>query len=343
MLRNPLLTEGYVCNRPPPANLVDADVPLFQNDFQNHLPDTRLKTLRHVEISTKGHIFKRMWMLEDAFVVPQHRSRGVFVRGTLHALKTRGRPDRIKQGTWVSDNWSAEYYHWLCDALPRLYLAWQRDPDLSLLLPASHAGRPYIASTIKAIGINSPIVLAADRATRVETLHIPGHTAHTGNVNEVVIRRVADAVTAKYGSTFDPGTRAERRIYISRGLAPRRRISNESAVLDVLGRHGFETFQFEALEFEEQVRLMSQARYLVSNHGAGLANLMFMPRGGSVLELRKAGDTIHNCFYNLAVAMGVTYYYQTCAAVNPDEPVWSADLTADPDKLDRELQGMLAR
>ena len=342
MQYNPILSESYLCRRPPPANLADADLPLFENDYQYQAPETHRKTLRNVEISTQGRIFKHMWMLEESFVVPQHRSRGVVVRGTLHALKSRGRPDALDEGTWVADNWSAEYYHWLCDALPRLYLARQHDPRLTVLLPASHSGRPYIAATIEAFGIKPPLYLAPDRSTRVKTLHLPTHTALTGHVNEPVIRQVADVVTAAYGAPRGGDHPADRRVYLSRGLAPRRRITNEADVLPVLERHGFETFHFEQMDFKAQVRLMSQTRYLVSNHGAGLANLMFMPRGGAVLELRKAGDTIHNCFYNLAAAMGVTYFYQQCPPVDPAEPVWSANLVADPGKLDQELQGMLA-
>ena len=46
---------------------------------------------------------------------------------------------------------------------------------------------------------------------------------------------------------------------------------------------GFETVYTEELSFAEQVRLFSETRCLVSIHGAGLTNLMFMPPGGHML------------------------------------------------------------
>jgi hypothetical protein len=45
----------------------------------------------------------------------------------------------------------------------------------------------------------------------------------------------------------------------------------------------FQTIYAEDLSFEQQVKICSRARHLVSNHGAGLTNMLFMPQGASVL------------------------------------------------------------
>lgn len=65
----------------------------------------------------------------------------------------------------------------------------------------------------------------------------------------------------------------------------------------------------EELSFEEQLKLMSQTRILISNHGAGLTNMIFMPNNGIVFELKGTANTINNCFFKLADALGLKYYY----------------------------------
>src|ERR1035437_4173888 len=59
--------------------------------------------------------------------------------------------------------------------------------------------------------------------------------------------------------------------------------------------------------FEDQVAILSKARYVASNHGAGLTNMLFMRPGGRVLELRREGDAHNNCFFTLASALKLDY------------------------------------
>ncbi len=126
------------------------------------------------------------------------------------------------------------------------------------------------------------------------------------------------------------------KIYISRRHAGKRRIVNEDEVCDVLRSFGFETICTEELSFEQQIRVCSRARYIVSNHGAGLTNTLFMKDGGNVLELRHETDRISNCYFTLSSALNLNYFYQTCAPVNDAHP-HTADLIVDPKELTDNL------
>lgn len=54
---------------------------------------------------------------------------------------------------------------------------------------------------------------------------------------------------------------------------------------------GFETVYAEDLSFDEQRNLFFETKILVTPHGAGLTNVLFMQPGTKVLELKKAsGD-----------------------------------------------------
>ena len=80
-------------------------------------------------------------------------------------------------------------------------------------------------------------------------------------------------------------------IYISRRKARGRFILNEEALEAMLAEFEAESVCLEDFSFKEQVTLMQRTRLLISIHGAGLTNMMFMQEGGTVIEIlpRKNG------------------------------------------------------
>ena len=79
-------------------------------------------------------------------------------------------------------------------------------------------------------------------------------------------------------------TGGDRRLLVSRADVNARRVLNEDEVFGRLEPHGFERVTPGRLPLAEQVALFSQAQIVVGTHGAGLANIVFMPEGGSVIE-----------------------------------------------------------
>jgi capsular polysaccharide biosynthesis protein len=80
---------------------------------------------------------------------------------------------------------------------------------------------------------------------------------------------------------------------------------------------------------------------VVANHGAGLANMLFLSEKSSVFELRKFGDSHSNCYFILASALDLKYYYQACQAENPAEDAGLADVFVDLKLFKRNLEVML--
>lgn len=98
-----------------------------------------------------------------------------------------------------------------------------------------------------------------------------------------------------------PGARG-RRLYISRA-GSRRAIENEAEVLDALAPFGVEVHRLETYAFSQQVRLFAEAELVCGPHGAGFANMIFMPPGSAVVEAMPAG-TSAALFVRLAPAVG---------------------------------------
>ena len=126
------------------------------------------------------------------------------------------------------------------------------------------------------------------------------------------------------------------KIYISRAKAPKRKILNEEEIISILVSLGFEIIYMEDLDFFSQVKLMSECKYLVSLHGAGLTNELYLPETAKVFEIRHPKDKLNNCYYLLATALSLKYYYflgdsfeddPHCANITIDIPSFSESIT----------------
>jgi capsular polysaccharide biosynthesis protein len=80
----------------------------------------------------------------------------------------------------------------------------------------------------------------------------------------------------------------------------------QAEVVSFLTRFGFRTVHLEGLPFLDQVEMFSRAEVVAGTHGAGLANIVFCPPCGRVLELMPP-RYCHPVYYNLACRAGLDY------------------------------------
>jgi capsular polysaccharide biosynthesis protein len=113
-------------------------------------------------------------------------------------------------------------------------------------------------------------------------------------------------------------------------------------VIELLENYGFQIINAEDCSLEEQVKLASATRCFISNHGAGLTNILFMNPGANVLELRHRADKTNNCYFSLASAAGLNYFYQTCEPAVAGEDPHTADLLVDIETLKRNVEEIVS-
>ena len=79
-------------------------------------------------------------------------------------------------------------------------------------------------------------------------------------------------------------TPALKRIYISR-RASRRSPKNEVEIEEFFQSHNFEIMHLEEFDLVDEIRMMSGVSFIAGVHGAGLANLIWMPRESKILDI----------------------------------------------------------
>ena len=62
-----------------------------------------------------------------------------------------------------------------------------------------------------------------------------------------------------------------------------------------------------------------------------------MGQGKLADELRKKGDKLNNCYFSLASALNLKYFYQTCVADNPGASTQKSNLIVNIDQLKYNL------
>jgi hypothetical protein len=316
-----LLLES-VARRKLPVNFREGERELFSHELERAIPKTSLLELRNVSVSDDGILFKRGRMLPVSFAFPFNRTiwkkRAVlkFLAGN-YILKKRKQFER--EAVWIVDDWSHGYFHWLTDALTRLL--------------------KFVRPSLEPFGVRHLEFIESNEVLICKNLVVPTQTAPSGHYHEDTIRAVGKLLTDFYGNPAEADR--EDRLYVSRSRARMRKILNEAELLDILRESGFKIMYAEDVSFEQQVKIASTARYLISNHGAGLTNMLFMRAGSSVLELRHNTDRINNCYFTLASALNHKYFYQTCAPENPDEDAHTANLLVDIGTLRENLKLML--
>jgi Glycosyltransferase 61 len=317
-----------------PKNLRPGDLDLFRGDLQWSSPAIPLLHLDDVLIFPDGLILRHGRPVAGSSVAPGPRRAA---QRTLKSLVNCRLPRRRfdEHVFWITDNWSHNYFHWLTDALPRLFAIRDRVADIQLLLPARFQNLSFVEPSLRPFRVGRVVFMKPKESWICSRVTMPAHTAVTGNYNEEVIRAVGQALVTKYAG--DSMADRQGRIYISRQRALRRRIVNEQEIISILRDFDFTTVCPEDYSFEEQVKIFSSARLLISNHGAGLTNMLFMPEGGRVLELRRERDRRNNCFFALASALKLEYFYQLGASGPPTMNPRSRPVVVDGPAVRRTL------
>jgi hypothetical protein len=229
------------------------------------------------------------------------------------------------------------YFHWWADTLPRLAVAEAADIRyFQVIVPQEM--EDWQRESLDRVGVTAdrqePF---GDDHWRVESLLLPSLLGYSGMMRPWA----ADWLRRRIGLPKPAARR--RRIYLRRTKAGYRRVANEADLIPVLEKYKFEFFETQGMSLGEQMKLFSGAECVVSIHGAGLANLLFAPPGGKVIEfMSPIPEYANSCYYSLCAAAGHTYGYilgehKIADLQKRTAGRWKIDLWVDPEKLQRLL------
>jgi capsular polysaccharide biosynthesis protein len=306
-------------HRNAPVNFKSGDAALFSAEWTKEIDEISIVEKPHVAVGESLTFYNGKFpdtLLND--LNPKYSSPSFFGK-IITTLKERVLYSSLRlddEIVWIIDEWSSGYYHWMMEALARLTVAKmnaQGKKSIIVALPESFKAIRFVAETLSFFGATL-FYLKPNTLHEIGKIVFPTAITPIGNFNPLVL---AD-LKSFFLTPVSPPARASNRIYISRGKAKRRKLLNEDEILDILKEHDFKIYHFEELSFAEQLELSRNAECMMSLHGAGLTNMLFMPTESSVIELRRKGDSQANCYFSMANALGLRYFYFECENSTPD-------------------------
>jgi len=262
--------------------------------------------------------------LVDSVRTPRLLSQTGLLADAELAIGDLPEPARRAESVVLVGNAQGEnHFHWLFESLARIGI-------LRQALESEPQGARYLVPDLSEAQVESMRFAGVerDRLLTVEEPFVQFRRLYVPSRGIERIHRFSRAAVA-FLQGLHGGGRPWRRVYLTRRGARRRRIVNEAKLMWALSRCGFEEVAPEGLTFAQQLRLFSETATLVAPHGAGLANMVFMPRGGSVLELQPegqnaAGRVMYRCLAALAghrygVYVGAGAAGREAIQIEPDE------------------------
>jgi len=288
--------------------------------------------LKNVFLTRSGIGLKRLRLIEET--IHQYKGkRNHFWKYALYQFLFK-RSIKLRGKYFVIHNhWCPGYYHWITEALPRLLHIKDEVANRTLVLPESF--RNLLYDSIKPFFQGKIYWIPQHRNLVIENLLIPQNPPFSGVYDSTIfygLRETFRTVCAQRNNTLTAG----RRIYVSRSKAARRKVFNETEVTGLLERNGFTTINFEDYSFWQQVAIMKEASCIVSIHGAGLTNVLFMKEGCHVIELQKnpigreKPDVLYKDFSEM---LKLNYRVQFCEAMQRGLSLQDADIIVDLQQL----------
>jgi capsular polysaccharide biosynthesis protein len=211
---------------------------------------------------------------------------------TLAALRAGRTPPgtvALPRALHARDIGEGGYFHWLTSVMPRLMLGTRQveaGPMPILVEPWQGFGQEWLALALGDAGL---VRRCEGRCFVVGELFYPGpaqlghsHYARNPALIRLFRARLGEIPALAAAGGDAPGGPL---IYVSRGDAPVRRVTNEAEVVQGLAALGFQAVSLTGMSIVEQVRLFRGAKAIVGPHGAGLANVILSEQGTRLVEI----------------------------------------------------------
>lgn len=185
----------------------------------------------------------------------------------------------------VHERKNYSYFHWIFETLPKFIYLKNNKSDIDFDKIYYHCGllgTPYERQALNILGFRRWHLLDARRLKSL-------------NASRIIVIKLEEqrrnpslflCKSLKKAFIKESMVKPVRRIYLTRkNVKSGRKIVNEIELIRILNSLDFQIVDPAKLSFAKQVELFNESEYIVSPHGAALANIVFCNSGAKVIEL----------------------------------------------------------
>jgi capsular polysaccharide biosynthesis protein len=288
-------------------------------------PDLVVAELRDVYVTPDGFVFNDRYFISDLGYKDRLDKNVIIAKNNLSKNIV------IDKCSLIGGH--ANYYHWLLNWLPRLFL---------LEICGFFQGKLLVNGTLANFQRDTLEYLTAQ--DNYETIRMKDVVFVKELLVPVFFMNPVHSPFAitelRRRAQSDMNRLLPRKLFISRKNASGRKIVNEKELFGVLKEKGYELVQLEKLTFTEQIKLFSNATHIVAPHGAGLVNMVFSRDLVFVVEIFNTAWS--RVFWSLGSLVGAERYcgYNATPVENSLKPQLH-DLDVDIDDFILKCSGNL--
>lgn len=312
--------------------------------FQNVAPEihqaSAIKFLKKIRIATNSVAFNYFKIIKETCIGEDNYKQ--YQKGFKFFLKFIFPKFNFSKKTFllITDEWTSNYYHWHFFALKKLAILKSKNliEGSLLFLPKKYKRYKFTLASLEKFGIKENQIVFLSKKSNIKVANLAIVTAPQQHQKAFCeMRKILLKNTAKKDLGFGD------KVYISREEQVLRYVENEKEVLSLLEKYGFKKIIIDKFSYDDQINICRDIKYLVSPHGAGLSNILFMSENTSMLEMASKRDSNESVteYYKLASLLNINYFYQECAARGKIQDFHHGSLLVDLEKLEKNLKLML--
>ncbi len=339
-MQNLFQTINYEYRKPVNFDESNREFDIFKNIPAEFCKAPEIKILQKVRISTNSVVFKYFKIFAETCINEANYQK--YSKGYKFFLKFIFPKFNFskKRFLLITDEWTSNYYHWHIFALVKLLILKEKGllEGSLIFLPRKYQSYKFAIPSLEKLGVKKSQIVFLRRKSNIKVNELA--FAVTSQNNSPALCKLSQVLRNSAKSDLNFGDK----IYISRTGQALRFVENEAEVVAMLEKYGFKKLVIDQFSYDEQIAICSKVKYLVSPHGAGLTNILFMQQNSCLLELANPHEEniLVDHYYKLADLINVKYFYQQCA-IGPNIKVKDfhhGSLVVDLEKLEKNLQLM---
>jgi capsular polysaccharide biosynthesis protein len=327
----------FKCNLP--LNFHDDDLKFFESFLEYNYSAPKIDYIKNIKISNNLIAYHNSGIIAKTAIRPESfLSKNNFYKFYLKYIFPQINFKNYKF-ILIANEYYSNYFHWH-ESLIKLFYLKQKNllQDYKILLPKKAKKIKFIVESLKALSIDDQQIFYINKKSHVNTKEL---LILDCNYHPQLLKDFNNFMNDNFkNSTSEFGDK----IYISRAKQKIRKVENEDQVMELLSRYGFKKVFMEELSYHQQVQIFCHTKYLITPHGAGITNSLFMKPNSYVLELsaKKDQDFFKN-FFIINSLLNHQYLYLKCK-VGKNSLVFDshqANLEVDLEKLEKNINLML--
>jgi hypothetical protein len=264
-----------------------------------------LSKFKNVHVSSDGIVFNRLKSYPGSYIFSEFYKKfdNFYLLDVYKYYKLKNLKDS-SNFLLIFDHWSKiNYFHWMCDSLPKLMMLKKLKTIKNLKIIITEESPNYVLESLIILGFE-PFFFKNSEYLKIPNLYHISYLAISGFSHPVINKLVIDLK-----KNYLPSNN-KKKYYLSRNKSITRSISNEFELIKLLIKFDFEVIQTENKTLQEQILLFSDCDFLISPHGAGLTNMLFMPVGSKIIEIGHSEIQRQPlCYWHLANELNHAYNY----------------------------------